>query len=177
MENKEKDQLNEYIISAFTENHTGVLNRITSVFLRRKINIENIKVSESPVKGISLFTIVAYTTEETVQTLVKQMDRIVDVLRAEYYTAENLISQEVALFKTTKDIFRSDNIEQISRKHPLRVLEVNDDYVVLEKTGYKEDVDALRDELKNRGLLIQLSRSGSVILHRETLEETINGII
>ncbi len=177
MENKEKDQLNEYIISVFTENHTGVLNRITSVFLRRKINIENIKVSESPVKGISLFTIVAYTTEETVQTLVKQMDRIVDVLRAEYYTAENLISQEVALFKTTKDIFRSDNIEQISRKHPLRVLEVNDDYVVLEKTGYKEDVDALRDELKNRGLLIQLSRSGSVILHRETLEETINGII
>ena len=177
MENKEKDQLNEYIISAFTENHTGVLNRITSVFLRRKINIENIKVSESPVKGISLFTTVAYPPRGTVQPLAKQMDRIVDVLRAEYYTAENLISQEVALFKTTKDIFRSDNIEQISRKHPLRVLEVNDDYVVLEKTGYKEDVDALRDELKNRGLLIQLSRSGSVILHRETLEETINGII
>ena len=52
----------EYIVIAFTENQIGVLNRITGLYLRRKINIESLKVSESSIKGISMFVISAFTT-------------------------------------------------------------------------------------------------------------------
>ena len=180
MENK------EYIISVFTENHPGILFRIASVFLRRKINIESFKVSDSPVKGISLFTIVVMVDEAMASVLVQQINKIVDVLKAGYYTAEGQLSQEVALFKVRKAILRGDTFEQISRKHPLRLLQMNggasrtgtnDGYLVLRKSGYKEEIDALRDELKERGLLMELSRSGSIILHRETVEESMTGIL
>jgi acetolactate synthase-1/3 small subunit len=180
------DNTREYIISAFTENHPGVLFRIASVFLRRKINIESFKVSDSPVKGISLFTIVVFVDEAMARTLVQQIKKIVDVLKAGYYTADGQLSQEVALFKVKKAILRGDTIEQISRRHPLRLLQMNggasrtgsnDGYIILRKSGYKEEIDALRDELKERGLLMELSRSGSIILHRETVEESMNAII
>ncbi|MDR2912258.1 MAG: acetolactate synthase small subunit [Alistipes sp.] len=175
----------EYIISVFTENHPGILFRIASVFLRRKINIESFKVSDSPVKGISLFTIVVLVEEAMARTLVQQINKTVDVLKAGYYTAEGQLSQEVALFKVKKAILRGDTLEQISRRHPLRLLQMNgasrtgnnDGYLILRKSGYKEEIDALRDELKERGLLVELSRSGSIILHRETVEETMNGIL
>ncbi len=160
----------EYIISVFTENHPGLLYRISSVFLRRKINIESLKVSDSPVKDISLFTIVVYIDEAMAAALVQQILRIVGVLKAGYYTAESQLSQEVALFKVREDVFRGDTMEQISRKHPLRLLQMTDGYVVLRKSGYKEEIDALRDELKERGLLMELSRSGSIILHKEMVD-------
>ena len=52
--------IKEYIVIAFTENQIGVLNRITALYLRRKINIESLKVSESSIKGISMFVISAF---------------------------------------------------------------------------------------------------------------------
>ena len=181
MDNK---NIKEYIISVFTENHPGILFRIAAVFLRRKINIETFKVSDSPVKGISLFTIVVFVDEAMARALVQQINRIVDVLKAGYYTAEGQLSQEVALFKVRKEIFRGDTLELISRKHPLRLLQMNGasrtgdyEYVVLRKSGYKEEIDALRDELKERGLLMELSRSGSIILHREMVGDTITEIL
>jgi acetolactate synthase-1/3 small subunit len=129
------------------------------------------------VKGISLFTIVVLVDEAMARVLVQQINKIVDVLKAGYYTAEGQLSQEVALFKVRKAILRGDTFEQVSRRHPSRLLQMNGDYLVLRKSGYKEEIDALRDELKERGLLMELSRSGSIILHRETVEETINGIL
>lgn len=164
-------EVKEYVISAFTENHAGVLNRITSVFLRRKINIESIKVSESSVKGISMFTIITYADEGVVSRLVKQIEKIVDVLRAEYYASEKLLAHEIALFKTSKGVF--DDIEKITRLYPIQIMEVGEEYVVLELTGCKEKIDALRDYLKERRLLIQVARSGSVILHTGTVEDAL----
>jgi acetolactate synthase-1/3 small subunit len=174
MENKD---IKEYIISVFTENHPGILYRVASVFLRRKINIESFKVSDSPIKDISLFTIVVYVDEAMACALVQQMRKMVGVLKTGYYTAEGLLSQEVALFKVRKEIFRGDAVEQIGRRHPFRLLQMNGTHAVLRKSGYKEEIDALRDELKERGLLLELSRSGSIILHRETIEESMTEIL
>lgn len=82
----------EYIVIAFTENQIGVLNRITALYLRRKINIESLKVSESSIRGISMFVISAFTTRETIDKLVKQLRNIIDVIQVEYYSNEELIT-------------------------------------------------------------------------------------
>ncbi len=166
----------EYIVSAFTENAVGVLIRITAAFMRRKVNIESIKVSHSSIEGVSVFTIVAHTTQETIENIVRQIRRIVDVIKADYYVADNVLSQEIALFKVNLGIFEDQTIEQIASHHTLRVIDITPECVILRKTGFREEISALAAELKERGLLIQVSRSGSVILYDEPSEKELFGM-
>lgn len=166
----------EYIISAFTENAVGVLSRITAAFMRRKINIESIKVSHSSIEGVSIFTIVAHTTHETIENVIRQIRRIVDVIKADYYLSDNVLSQEIALLKVDRRIFDDQTVEQIASEHTLRVIDVTPECVIIRKTGSREQIGALIDELKRRGLLIQATRSGSVILYDEPSEDELFGL-
>lgn len=164
----------EYIVTSFSENQAGVLNRITAIYLRRKINIESLRVSESSIKGISMFIISAFTTEEIINKVVKQIKRIVEVLDAQYYTADELITQEVALYKISKSIFDTPkNFELISTNKGARVIEMGDEYLVVEMTGSRTEVDEMATNLKSEGVLEQFSRSGSVVIHRESIEDLL----
>lgn len=164
----------EYIVIAFTENQIGVLNRITALYLRRKINIESLKVSESSIRGISMFVISAFTTRETIDKLVKQLRNIIDVIQVEYYSNEELITQEIALYKITSKIFReSGTVDRIVREWNARIIEMNPQYVVVEKTGTREDIDAMRSELEQQQLLTEFTRSGTVVLHRDSVEDKL----
>lgn len=163
----------EYVISVFSENQAGVLNRITSVFLRRKINIESLKVSETSIKGISMFTIVASTSEEVIELVVHQIEKIVEVIRAEYHTADELITQEIALYKIDSAILRNGGLENLINNYGARVVEANREYTVVEVTGFKRDTEALKDEIERMGLLMQYTRSGTIALYRDSLEDTL----
>ncbi len=164
----------EYIVIAFTENQTGVLNRITALYLRRKINIETLKVSESSIKGISMFVISAFTTQEIIDKLAKQLRNIVEVIQVEYYSNDELITQEIALYKISSKIFeQSGTVDMIVREWNARIIEMNPSSVVVEKTGTREDIDTMRAELESKGLLTEFTRSGSVVLHREPVEEKL----
>ena len=97
---------------------------------------------------------------------------------AEFYTADDLITQEVALYKISKSIFENGGGFEMVNKYPgTRVLEMNGDYVVVEMTGTRNEVELLYKELKGSGALEQFSRSGSVVLHRESIEEKLNMFI
>ena len=123
----------EYIVIAFTENQTGVLNRITALYLRRKINIETLKVSESSIKGISMFVISAFTTQEIIDKLAKQLRNIVEVIQVEYYSNDELITQEIALYKISSKIFeQSGTVDMIVREWKARIIEMTPSYVVVE---------------------------------------------
>ena len=161
----------EFIISAFTENHIGLLNRITIIFTRRKINIESLTVSESALAGISKFTIVVDTTEDRVSKAVKQIDKLVEVLKAYYHTNDEMIFQEIALYKVSTEALTSSNkIESIVRQYNARILEVTHEYTVIEKTGHKEETQALFESLNEFGVL-QFIRSGRVAITRSPIEK------
>lgn len=166
----------EYIISVFTENQVGVLGRITSIFTRRKINIESLKVSETSVKGISMFTINAFTTEDTISRIVCGIERIIEVLGVDKYRAEELISQQIALYKVSPELFAKGG-EACIREHNARVIEIDPEYVVLERTGFKEDIEALRDFLQESGMLMQFTRSENIVLHDTSVEEALSEIL
>lgn len=160
----------EYIISAFTENHIGMLNRITIVFTRRKVNIESLTVSESAIKGISKFTIVINTTPELVSKIVQQIEKQVEVLKAFYHTNDEMIYQEVALYKvSTEALTESDQIEGLIRKHNARILEITKEYTVIEKTGHKDETQAFFDDL-NQFKVMQFIRSGRIAITRSPIE-------
>jgi acetolactate synthase-1/3 small subunit len=86
----------EYTITVFTENAVGLLNRITIIFTRRHINIESLTVSASALPGVHKFTIVVNTTQDAVEKVVGQIEKLVDVHRAFYHTDEDIVYQELA---------------------------------------------------------------------------------
>ena len=161
----------EYIISAYSENHIGLLNRITIIFTRRKVNIESLTVSESALKGISKFTIVVNETREKVDNIVRQIEKQIEVLKAFYHTNDEMIFQEIALYKVpTNALMESDIIEKMVRSHNARILEITRDYTVIEKTGHKEETQAHFEGLNQFGVM-QFIRSGRVAITRSPIEK------
>lgn len=160
---------------AFTENQIGVLNRITVCYLRRKINIESLKVSESSIKGISMFVISAFTTQEIIDKVTRQIRNIIDVIDVAYYTPDELITQEIALYKISSGYMGGNGrIDAFSRSMMARMIEFNPSYVVMEKTGTREEIDELKEKLEREKVLIEFTRSGSVVLHRDSIEDILH---
>lgn len=149
----------EYIITVFSENKVGLLSQITTAFTCRNVNIESLTTSESALTGIHKFTIVAYTEPDKIEKLVKQIEKKIDVLKAFVYTPDEVVQQEIALYKVT----RSSSVEKLVRDHHVRILEISDDYIVLEKTGHKEETQELFELLKPFGVQ-QFVRSGQVAI-------------
>lgn len=165
----------EYIVTVFTENQVGVLSRITSIFTRRKLNIESLKVNETAVKGISMFTIHAFTSEDTVSKIVNAVERIIEVLQAESHRTEDLTIQQIALYKVSSELFVKGG-DVCLKQHNARVIEISSAYVILERTGSKDEVNSLHTFLQNSGMLLQFTRPEDIILHDATLENALNGI-
>ena len=168
-----------YTITAFSENHIGLLNRITIIFTRRHVNIESLTVSESSIKGIHKFTIVVNETQEKVEKVVKQIEKLVEVLRAFYHPEEEVIHQEIALYKVpTEALLESNTLEATIRKHNARILEVTPGYTVIEKTGHKEETQELFEQLSKYGVM-QFTRSGRIAitkLNKELLSSYLKEI-
>lgn len=159
-----------YTVTVFSENRVGLLNQISIIFTRRKLNIESLSVSPSSIKGVHKFTITAYCDKETIEKLVKQIEKRIDVLKAFYYLNDELVYQEIALYKVpTNSFIGENNIESIIRKYNARILEITKEYTVFEKTGHPEETEALFSELKSYGIT-QFVRSGRVAVTKSTKE-------
>jgi len=153
-----------YTISVFTENIPGLLLRVTTVFTKRKLNIDSITVSESEIKGIHRYTIVLKTTYELVQKVVAQLEKQVDVVKAFVHEEDEIIYQEIALYKIPiKEMMQKKEVEQIVRDHHARILTFEKDFVVIEKTGHDSDTQDLFDRLELYGIL-EFVRSGRVAI-------------
>ncbi|MCB0428849.1 MAG: acetolactate synthase small subunit [Flavobacteriales bacterium] len=154
--------MKELTISVYTENFAGLLNKITIIFNRRKINIESLTVSESEVKGIHRFTIVVNSTRDAAERVVKQIEKVVEVFRAFVHEEHEVIHQEIALYKVpTKVMSNGGDVERLIRDNHARILAVEPDFMVIEKTGHKDETQALYNALQPYGVL-QFVRSGRV---------------
>ncbi len=155
----------EYTITVFTEHQTGLLSRVVSVFTRRHINVESLTTSRSSMPDIHRFTIVVKVTEDMVKKLVAQLEKQVDVVKAFYYENDEIVHQEIALYKVPTHIFaNSDRVEHLIRSHNARVLVIEPEYIVIEKTGHAEETEALLTELKKIGGIYEFVRSGRVAI-------------
>jgi acetolactate synthase-1/3 small subunit len=160
-----------YTINVYSENHVGLLTQISNIFTRRFINIESLTVSASAMKGVHKFTITCYSDEKSIEKLVRQIEKKIDVLTAYYYVDEEIISREIALFKvTTETLLANNTIESLVNKYNAKIIEVNNLFTVIEKTGGKTEIQQLFEELESFGIL-QFVRSGSVSITRSKYEQ------
>jgi acetolactate synthase-1/3 small subunit len=154
----------QFTISVFTEDQIGLLNRVSIIFTRRHINIESIAASESEVKGIHRYTIVITEEEELVIKVTKQLEKQVDVVGAFYHKIDEVVYQEIALYKIpTSVLVAGGKAEEIVRKHNARFLAVEPEFTIVEKTGHKEETQVLFNELEPYGIL-EFVRSGRVAI-------------
>ncbi|MDR2027416.1 MAG: acetolactate synthase small subunit [Prevotellaceae bacterium] len=160
-----------YTVTVYSENHVGLLTQISNIFTRRFINIESLTVSASAIKGIHKFTITCYSDSKSIEKLVRQIEKKIDVLTAYYYLEDEIISREIALFKvTTSALLANSTVESLVNKYNAKIIEVNNLYTVIEKTGGKTEIRELFEELEPYGIL-QFVRSGSVSITRSKYEQ------
>ncbi len=154
----------EFTVTVYTENTVGLLNRIAIIFSRRKINIESMNTSPSEVDGIHRFTILINETEEVVGKLVRQIEKQVEVLKAYYNTSDEIVWQELALYKVpTDEIAEKVKVERLLREYGARAVVIRKDYTVFETTGHREETDRLVKVLEPHGL-IEFVRSARVAI-------------
>lgn len=158
----------EYTISVYTENQIGMINRIAIIFSRRKINIESLNTSPSEAEGIHRFTIVINETEEVVRKLCRQIEKQVEILKVYYNTNEEIIWQEMALYKvSTDEIAEKVKVERLLREYGARAVVIRKDYTVFETTGQREETDKLVSVLEPYGL-IEFVRSARVAIIKDS---------
>ena len=160
-----------YTITVFSENTVGLLNQITIIFTRRRINIETLSVSPSAIEGIHKFTITAFSDIDTIEKVVKQIDKRVGIIKTYCNTDEGIVHQEVAMYKVATDsLMQLGSIEDIVNRYNAHVLEMTVDYVVFSKTGHYSDTQAMFRELSERVGVLQFIRSGRVAITKEKVE-------
>lgn len=158
----------EYTITVYTENQIGLINRIAIMFSRRKINIESLNTSPSEVHGIHRFTIVINETEEVVRKLCRQLEKQVEILKAYYNTNDEIIWQELALYKvSTDEIAENVKVERLLREYGARAVVIRKDYTVFETTGQRQEIDRLIKFLEPYGL-IEFVRSARVAIIKDS---------
>jgi acetolactate synthase-1/3 small subunit len=161
-------QKQEYTITVYTENQVGLLNRIAIIFSRRKINIESLNTSPSEVESVHRFTIVINETEEVVRKVCRQIEKQVEVLKAYYNTGEEIVWQELALYKvSTEAIMEKVKVERLLRQHGARAVVIRKDYTIFETSGHREETDKLVEVLAPLGL-IEFVRSGRVAIIKDS---------
>lgn len=158
----------EFTITVYTENHIGLLVRIATMFSRRKINIESLNTSPSEAEGIHRFTIVINETEDVVRKLARQIEKQVEVLKAYYNNNDEIVWQELALYKVPTDIIAAEvKVERLLREHGAKAVVIRKDYTVFEVAGHREETDNLIKVLEPFGL-IEFVRSARVAIIKDS---------
>ena len=159
-----------FTVTVFSENQVGLLNQISIIYTRRCLNIESLSVSPSSIKGIHKFTITTWSDRVTMEKVIKQIDKRIDVLKSFLYTDDEIVYQEIALYKVpTIKLLEEKNLEIIIRNHNARILEITQEYTVIEKSGHSDETEALFEELKRYDIK-QFVRSGRVAITKSPIE-------
>ncbi len=163
-----RKEVRSFNLSILTENKSGLLNAVTIIFTRRKINIESINVSETEVEGVSRYTIVIESTREQVEKVIKRIRKLIHVFWAFVYEDDEIYYQEIALYKVpTKVFLNGDNAEQLVRNNGARILVIEEEFIIIEKTGHQQETRGLLEKLKPYGVL-EFVRSGRIAMSKST---------
>jgi len=165
-------EIKQFTVSVYTENNIGLLNRISAIFQRRHINIESINSSASEIEGVTRWTILVNMTEDQMKKIIGQIEKQVEVIKAYYHTDEDTIYQESCMFKIKSDLlFEERQIQNIIKESNARIVTVNKEFFVLEKSGRRNEIELLHRELSAFGIM-QFVRSGRIAVTKDEMKIT-----
>ena len=161
----DEKNLLRHTISLYVANKPGVLNRISLVFSRRGYNIDSLVVSESQDPNFSQMNIVASGDRETLEQILKQLNKLVDVVHAKDYSGQNIIEKELGLVKIQCPALRRTEALQIGHAYKAETTDITMDTVTFMLTGTTEKLDAFKLMMEPFGIL-EIVRTGKVLITR-----------
>lgn len=159
----------QHVISLLVNNRPGVLIRISLVFARRGFNIESLVVSQAQDPNFSRMTIVAMGDKKTLEQIIKQLNKLVDVIHATDHSSQNTVQRELALIKLNCPTEKRTEILQIVEHFKSQTLDISDDTLLVQATGSSEKLDAMHQMFSKYGV-IESVRSGKLIMARGVSE-------
>lgn len=152
-----------HTISVLVENEFGVLARVASLFSSKGYNIDSLTVAETTDPTVSRMTIVTHGSEQIMEQILKQLDKLVNVLKVEDLTRERHLTREVLLVKVKGEM--REKVEQVAERLHAKILEADSKAVILEITGHAGEISKDLDLLGEFGLL-EVVRSGVTAIAR-----------
>ena len=157
----------KHTISALVENHFGVLCRISGLFSSRGFNIDSLSVGETEDPSISRMTIVVRGDDRVLEQVVKQLNRLVDVIRVIDITQGQFVERELALIKGKADPTTRSEIIQIAEIFRAGIVDACTSSITIEATGKEDKIVAMINMLKGFGIK-EIARTGTVALLRDS---------
>lgn len=152
-------------ITALVHDRPGVLARVAGLFRRRGFNISNLVVGHSESPGLSRMTFVVEGDNYVVEQVAKQLYKLIDVVRVNDISAENIVARELALIKVAASPQNRASILETAGIFRANVIDVSPGAVIIETTGGEDKVDALLQLLKPYGVR-EIMRTGRVAMAR-----------
>lgn len=160
-----------YTMIIYSENFAGILNQITAVFTRRQVNIESLNVCASSSPGVHKYTLTCWCTEEMAMMLIKQIEKKIDVIKANYFTDDNIFFIESCLIKISTPItLENPEVSKIIRKNGASIVEMNSTFSIVERKGKSNTISELYNSLNDLGVVLQFVRSGRIAVTRSYIE-------
>ena len=159
------DTTRKHTISLLVSNKPGVLTRVALVFARRGFNIDSLVVSQAQSAEFSRMNIEATGDERTLNLMLTQLNRLVDVIHAVDHANDDVIQRELALFKINAGPDKRTEVLQIADTFRGQTIDISDETITLQVTGKSTKVDAFKTMMGPFGVL-ELVRTGKVLMSR-----------
>jgi acetolactate synthase-1/3 small subunit len=154
------------VIAALVENKPGVLHSVANMFRRRDFNIESITVGPTEQADLSRMTITVNGDEKTLEQVVKQMSKLIDVVKVSRLEPENIVTRELALIKVNvPDVKNRSDVINCVEVFRGRVVDVAPEALTIEITGTPDKIDAFLNLMRTYGIM-ELARTGITALSR-----------
>jgi acetolactate synthase-1/3 small subunit len=154
-----------HTLSVLVENHFGVLARVSGLFSARGFNIDSLAVGETEDATVSRMTIVVHGDDRVLEQIIKQLNKLVDVIKVVDLSADEKIERELVLVKVSSKGSARAEIMQIVNTFRAKVVDLNPNTVTVEVTGNKGKVDAMLELLRPLGVR-EVVRTGAVAISR-----------
>jgi acetolactate synthase-1/3 small subunit len=157
--------MKQHVVSALVENRSGTLSRVSGLFSRRGYNIDSLTVGETQDRSVSRMTIAVTGDDSVLEQIIKQLEKLVDVIAVRELDPSSCIRREIILVKIGADEKTRPAVIEIAGIFRARVVDVSPETITVEATGDREKLDGLLLILRPYGVL-ELARTGLVSLER-----------
>ena len=149
-----------HIISVLLENESGALSRVAGLFSARSFNIESLSVAPSEDKTTSRMTIVTSGNDSVIEQIVKQLDKLIDVIEVSEITSNEHLEREIAFVKINVNSIEKSMMQKISKNEFLKIHKTNNNEIIIECVDSPKNINTFLESITN--IAEKIVRSGSV---------------
>ncbi len=162
----------KHTISILVENHAGVLARIAGLFARRAYNIDSLAVGVTEDENVSRVTIVADGDEHTLEQILKQLNKLIDVIKVRSFSEKELLTRELVLVKVSCSPSQRAELISIAEITEAKISDISVNTVTLELSDYSAKIKNFEELLRPYGIK-EIVRTGTIAIQRGSTALTL----